>query len=102
MKRYVGYIIPLGSTDTCSAHNMAQICSLKQVMVEFITDHIASKDFLDKLLATEKDSSDIQHLCLKLVVAMIESTYVAIDNLNQLLSIPAFIQAIAQLLQQGR
>ncbi len=33
------------------------------------------------------------------LVGMIESTYVAIDNLNQLLSVPAFIQAIAQLLQ---
>ena len=105
------------------------ICLMKQIIMEFITDHIASKTFLDKLLhyESEEEQQTIQKLCLQILELLLElqqqattkskekkSTqhnqiwkgiidmgYTAIDNLNQLLSVSAFVNAISQLLQNS-
>ncbi len=61
---------------------MGQLCSLKQAVVEFITDHIASKDFLDKLLAAEKEPTDIQPLYLKLFELLLMHLQKATEQQN--------------------
>lgn len=78
----VGYAHSFVVTADLRAHSMAQICSLKQALVEFITDHIASKDFLDKLLAAEKEPTDIQSLYLKLFELLLMHLQKATEQQN--------------------
>jgi hypothetical protein len=64
-----------------SSHNILQICALKHLTVEFISDHIASKSFLDKLLKEYRNDSDsIQPLYLTLFELLLQQLQQATEQ----------------------
>jgi len=95
---------------------------LRHQIIEFISDHIASKPFLDTLLNMElKEYEKTQASYLSLFETLLQalqmstektttneiwketskSCYNCLDNLNQLLSIGAFVHCITKLLQHN-
>eukprot|EP01114_Cavostelium_apophysatum_P019937 TRINITY_DN6557_c0_g1_i2.p1 TRINITY_DN6557_c0_g1~~TRINITY_DN6557_c0_g1_i2.p1 ORF type:complete len:2043 (+),score=611.24 TRINITY_DN6557_c0_g1_i2:150-6278(+) len=106
-----------------------EVFKIKHVLIEFIADHLASKEFLDSLLAVQssKDTEAIQKLYMSLFTlllryfqqanevietksskkvqkmcrAIMQSCENALYNLNALLSTSSFVGAIDSLLQHN-